>query len=65
MLALQEIHVTFFPFYLSFVRRTEHSNYQGVSHAKWPKNKHESVPSPTGSVICRALEAADIEWPPP
>ncbi len=43
--------------------RTEHftRNYQGVSHAKWPKDNHECAPAQTGSVICCTLEAVDID----
>ena len=51
----------------SFVCRTEHftRNYQGVSHAKWPKDNHECAPTQTGSIICCPLEAVDIECRPP
>jgi hypothetical protein len=54
------------PEFLSFVCRTEHftRNYQGVSHAKWPKDNHECAPAQTGSVICCTLEAVDIECRP-
>ena len=53
--------------FLSFVCRTEHfaRNYQGVSHAKWPKAKHECAATQTGSVTCCPLKAVDIECPPP
>jgi hypothetical protein len=44
----------------AFVRK-----YQGVSHAKWPKAKHECAPTQTGSVICCPLKAVDIECRPP
>ena len=52
--------------FLSFVCRTEHfaRNYQGVSHAKWPKAKHECAATQTGSVICWTLEAMDVERHP-
>jgi hypothetical protein len=55
------------PWFLSFVCRTEHfaRNYQGVSHAKWPKAKHECAPTETGSVICCPLKAVDVECRPP
>ena len=37
--------------------RTEHftRHYQGVSHAKWPKDNHECAPTQTGSIICCPL----------
>jgi hypothetical protein len=35
-----------------------------VSHAEWPKDKHESAPTETGSVICWPLTAAGIECAP-
>jgi hypothetical protein len=36
-----------------------------VSHAKSPKANHEYAPTQTGSVICCAPEAMDIECHPP
>jgi hypothetical protein len=36
-----------------------------VSHAKWPKDSYECAPTQTSSVICRTLEAVDIECRPP
>jgi hypothetical protein len=52
--------------FLSFVCRTEHfaRNYKGVSHAKWPKAKHECAATQTGSVICWTLEAMGRRAPP-
>jgi hypothetical protein len=51
----------------SFVRSTErfHMPYQGVSHAEWPKDKHEYAPTRTGSTICWLLKAVVIECRPP
>ena len=39
-------------------------HYEGVSHAEWPKDKHESAPKETGNVICWPLTAVDIECAP-
>jgi hypothetical protein len=36
-------------------------NDQGVSHAEWPKDHHESTPIQTVSVICSRLDAVDAE----
>ena len=51
-----------------FVCSTEHLFHlplQGVSHAEWPKDKHEAAPTETGSVICWPLTAVGIECAPP
>jgi len=36
-------------------------HYQGVRHARRPKDHQECAPTQTGVVICRPLEAMDTE----
>jgi hypothetical protein len=51
------------PGFCRFVSNTERFtfHYQGVSHAEWPKDKHEAAPTKTGSVIWWPLTAVGIE----
>jgi hypothetical protein len=39
-------------------------HYQGVSHAEWPKPKHEYSLPETIRATCRSLKAVDIEFIP-
>jgi hypothetical protein len=43
--------------HISLVRSAKffHPPYQGVSHAEWPKDKHEYTSIETGKITC---------WPP-
>ena len=65
-LALQRMHATSSGSRPSCAARSIFTCHdQGVSHAEWPKDKHENAPTQTGIVICSPPKAVDIECRPP